>query len=231
MIALADWLGQEVRDAGGARIGRLLDVAVHLGETYPRVTRLQVRVARNELRSSDWGSVTSLGPAGVEVGARVGELPEWRLADDELLLSRDVLDHQIFDLAGKRLARVGDVELAEDEGYLRAVAVDVGASAIVRRLGLRRLARRIEPQAVDWRDLHLASARGHALQLDTPAAAVHRLQAAELAELVAHLPHELATGLLSATEPAKAAEALEVLAARPRRRRFEVLWFRRHAPS
>lgn len=232
MIALTDCLGQDVRDAAGARIGKLADVAVHLGEQYPPVTRLQVRLHRSGFRAADWMSVTSLGGEGVELRSELGELPEWRLREGELLLGLDVLDHQIFDLVWKRLARVGDVELAEDEGFLRAVAVDVGASAILRRLGLRRLARRLEPEAVDWRDLHLVSARGHALQLDAPAAAVHRLQAAELAELAAHLPHELGAELLSAAEPAKAAKAREALAARPpRRRRFEVLWFRRHAPS
>ena len=46
-----------------------------------------------------------------------------------LLLDRHVLDSQIVDLAGKRVRRVGDVELAEDAGRLRLVAVDVGAAA------------------------------------------------------------------------------------------------------
>jgi len=31
------------------------------------------------------------------------------------MLARDVLDAQVVDLSGKRLARVGDVELAHDQ--------------------------------------------------------------------------------------------------------------------
>lgn len=53
-----------------------------------------------------------------------------------LLLGRDVLDTQVFDIAGKRLARVGDVRLEEDQGTLRAVGVEVGVGAVMRRLGL-----------------------------------------------------------------------------------------------
>jgi hypothetical protein len=45
--------------------------------------------------------------------------PPRTLAADELLLKRDVLDSQIVDTVGKRLERVGDIELArEPDGTL-----------------------------------------------------------------------------------------------------------------
>jgi len=92
--------------------------------------------------------------------------------EGELLLREDVLDCQIFDFGEKRLTRVGDVALAQESGGLRACAVEIGAAPILRRLGLRGLARRARAQALDSEAVHLASARGHALQLDKPTAAV-----------------------------------------------------------
>ena len=81
------------------------------------------------------------------------ELPE-----GELRLVRDVLDTQIIDVAGKRLARVSEVLLTRIDATLRVAAVEVGAAGVWRRLGVQRLAEGRSEQAVDWRDLHLTSA-------------------------------------------------------------------------
>jgi len=41
--------------------------------------------------------------------------------------------------------------------------VDVGLAPIARRLGLRRLARRLREEWIGWDEIYLASARGHVL--------------------------------------------------------------------
>ena len=86
-----------------------------------------------------------------------------------------MLDAQVVDIAGRRLARVGEIELALRGSELRAVAVDVGLAPVARRLGLRRLARRLPSESIGWEGLHFATGRGHHVQLASPAAAVHRL--------------------------------------------------------
>ncbi len=59
------------------------------------------------------------------------------LAADELLLVRDVLDTQIVDVVGQRLARVADVVLARTaDGRLELVGAEVGFGGVLRRLGL-----------------------------------------------------------------------------------------------
>ena len=131
-----------------------------------------------------------------------------RLPERELFLARDVLDTQIVDVVGKRLARVSEVLLARSDAVVRVAAVEVGAAGVWRRLGMDRFAERTLDQAVDWADLHLTSTRGHALQLLTADAAVHRLAAAELASVVAHLPTAKAAEVLAAVSPVAAAGAL-----------------------
>jgi hypothetical protein len=135
-----------------------------------------------------------------------GALP---LEDDELLLGRDVLDTQIVDAVGHLMARVSDVLLTRLlDGRLEVAAVDVGMGAFISRLGIRWLSERLPEQAVDWRDVHLTSARGHAIQLTTTVAAVHRLDALALAELLTRLDASSATDLIRRMGPRRAAAAV-----------------------
>jgi hypothetical protein len=81
-------------------------------------------------------------------------------------------------------------------------AVDISGAAVWRRLGLQWLRKRFDGRAVDWRDLHLTSARGHDVHLATTTVAVHQLDAQGLAELLTRLD------LTSATEIVKSRPGL-----------------------
>ena len=160
---------------------------------------------------------------------------EDELAGDELLLARDVLDTQIFDLGGRRLTRVADIELVWRDRELRVVGVDIGAAPLLRRLGLGVFARRAAAKVIPWNELHLTSVRGHEVQLETPTARVHTLTEEELAALGARLPPHARSRLYARIRPSAAARARELEAgipeSRPRHRFGRVLRFRRHAPS
>ena len=225
-----DELGRTVRRGDGARIGKVDDLIVVLGETDPCVVALRVRVRRRYCRVP-WSTVASFAEDVV-----ITEDPiEDRLAGNELLLARDVLDTQIFDLAGRRLTRVADIELVWRDRELRAVGVDIGAAPLLRRLGLGVLARRAAAKVIPWNDLHLTSVRGHEVQLDTPTARVHTLTEEELAELGARLPPHMRSRLYARIRSSAAVRARELEAGvpegRPRHRFGRVLRFRRHAPS
>lgn len=160
---------------------------------------------------------------------------EDELSDDELLLARDVLDTQIFELGGGRLTRVSDIELVWRDGELRVVGVDIGAAPLLRRLGLGVFAERAAAKVIPWNELHLTSVRGHTIQLDTPTSRVHTLAEEELAALGARLPPHARSRLYARIRPHAAARAQELEAGVPEsrsRHRFgRVLRFRRHAPS
>ncbi len=186
-------------------MARVLDVAVALDDTYPAVVGWIVRpsaargslfLPRDEISRVVAGRLSLRTALG---GGQVGSA---------LLLRRDVLDAQIVDVRERRIARVGDVHLAWDDDLLRVVAVDVGWRAILHRLGLRRVARRVGHDAIDWASVHLASARNQPLQLSAPTAAVHRLDASELAELLVRLPTDRGAEVLDTVEGARAAAAL-----------------------
>jgi CBS domain-containing protein len=207
MFALTDHLGQDLVDAGGQRIGRVCDLVVKLDEPFPPVVALMAKAGEGILRIP-WDDVETFEGSQVSLRAGAADPRTPSESPGELCLARDVVDHQVVDLDEKRIARVGEVELTREDGALRVVAVDIGLVTVLRRLGLRRLARRLHRQALPWNELHLASGRGHQLQLRTPAAAVHRLTSGELMQLVSRLPVARGAEVLRAVPPADAAGAL-----------------------
>jgi hypothetical protein len=203
VFALTDYLGQDLLDERGERLGRVCDLAVRRDEPFPPVVALLAKVEGRTGRIA-WEDVGTFEESQVSLrpGASDPSAPEDN--PNELWLGRDVVDHQVVDLDEERIARVGEVELRREDSTLRVVAVDIGLATVLRRLGLRRLARRLHRQALPWDEIHLASGRGHQLQLRTPAAAVHRLTPGELMQLVGRLPVVRGAEVLQAVSPSDA---------------------------
>jgi len=215
VLVLSRETGQDVRDADGRVIGKLRDLTARLGVEHPVVYRLAIGARRRIVYLVPWTAVAAFERSEVQL-RDVGPLDrflirrgEISLEEDELLLVRDVLDTQIIDVVGHRLSRVSDIVLTRlADGRLEVAAVDVSGAAVWRRLGLRRLSERFDGRALDWRDLHLTSARGHDVHLATTTAAMHQLDAQGLAELLTRLDLTSATEIVKAVGPVRAAGAV-----------------------
>jgi sporulation protein YlmC with PRC-barrel domain len=218
VLFLSRVTGQDVLGPDGRVIGRLVDLTADLVEdSGPHlVDRVVVKRGRGALLLLPWESVANVGRDQLVLGVDaagtdryvVDDLAE-ALADQEILLVRDVLDTQIVDVVGQRLARVADVVLTPTpDGHLELIGVEVGFGGVLRRLHLPVL--RSGEDVVVWADLHLTSERGHAVQLATPRAAVHHLDARGLAELVSRVDTESATEILATRNPEVAAEVVRV---------------------
>jgi sporulation protein YlmC with PRC-barrel domain len=217
VLSLSQVTGQEVVGPNGEVVGRVRDLTARLDdEAGPElVERILVRRNRGTDLLLPWAAAESFEPTGVRIHGfddstmfAITSTTD-ALADDEILLVRDVLDTQIIDIAGQRMARVADAVLNRcADGRLELVGVEVGFGAVLQRFGLRRLASRCREDVVAWTDLHLTSERGHAVQLATPRSAVHHLDAAGLAALISRLDVESATEVLAVREPRIAADAV-----------------------
>ena len=206
VLLLSRMTGQDVLGPDGRVSGRLADLTVRLdGQARPHlVERLLVRRHRAADLLVPWAAIESFENTCVlirdtdDLTAFAITSTTDALGGDEIRLVRDVLDTQIVDLVGQRLARVADVVLTRTaDDRLELVGAEVGFGGVVRRLGLRRLTARDGEDCVAWTDLHLTSERGHAVQLATPRSAVHHLDAAGLAALVSKLDTESAAEVLT----------------------------------
>jgi sporulation protein YlmC with PRC-barrel domain len=215
-------------------IGRLVDVSATLSAETPALNRLAIGAGRRPRHVVPWSMVASRDDLGIRLTADMNDLERHEVASgtglgdivlepEEVLLGRDVLDSQVVDLSGRRLSRVSDVLLADDGGTLAVVAVDLGLGALLRRLGFARLGDRMEPVLVAWHDLHLASARGHSVQLATSTDGMRHLDPLALAEVLARLGTEPAAEVLRSVGPERSAIALDASHDVHRRRLLQAL--------
>jgi MgtE intracellular N domain len=214
MLALTAEIGQPVLSADGLTVGRVIDVTAHQSADRPRVDRLAVGRRHRVRYLLPWSEVGSFEHTIVRLrtGLRLDDFAvddEPPLAAEDLLLVRDVLDTQIVDVDQHRVARVAEVLLDRGpNGDLDVVGVAIGLLGVLRRLGLQRLGGRLPDRAIEWKDLHLTSDRGHAAQLTTRTAAFERLDSRELAELLTRLRVEHSADVIQAVGPARAAGAV-----------------------
>jgi CBS domain-containing protein len=209
MLALTDYLGQDVFDAADVRIGVVADLAARLGGPAPRVTRLVVRAGRRERFALPWDDVADFERSGVVLRRTAEELTRGaQPAEDELLLLRDLVDTQIVDVAGRRLVRAGDVDLERQDGQLVLAGVDVGGRPLLRRLGLRRLARRFSSRCLPWSELYAASPAAHTVQLRVDRERLAGLGPAGLAQVIGRLPPAHGADVLRSVGSELAADAV-----------------------
>lgn len=211
-VLLSEVIGRRVHDRSGRSIGRLDDLCVRftgLREPAP-VTGLLIARRHDAPLTAPWSAVLGCTASGLVVDTGVG-ITAPSGDDTEIWLHRDVLDTQVLDIVGRRIARVSDVLLvSRDANRLEATGVDVGFAGVVRRLGLGRVTARARHDTVAWSDLHPTSERGHAVALSTPRAAIHHLDAVALAELMGRLDVSAAAEVVAAYPPAVAASAVRV---------------------
>jgi len=187
---------------------RLHDLGiVRVGDTW-RVVGL-----RTKLGDAAFVALTPTGLTGST--AAPGFTATW--------LREALFDRQIVDLDGRRVTRIGDVILAGEGELLEVTSVEVGAAAVFRRLGLVRLASRLEPRLLPIDRLHFPGPAAGALLLDAPRQQLEELAPETVAELLSRLPVEVAEHAVRASRHREAVARIN----RVRRRRRRYRWTQR----
>ncbi len=220
LVSAAGLVGRPVRDRTGAEVGRLLDVVVRWrGEPYPPVTGLVVRVARRRV-FVPIDHVGEISTERVTLHSVRLDLRDFERRPGEVVLSGDVVDHQLVDVDGVRVIRAADLYLARVGDEYRLVGVDVGFQTLLRRLGPPRWRRRPTPdRVIDWAAIQPFGTGSSGIgppgpmRLHTPNQALRRLRPGELADLLEELGRDERQELLAQLEKETAADALEEMEA------------------
>jgi CBS domain-containing protein/sporulation protein YlmC with PRC-barrel domain len=215
---LSELVRTNVADRDGALVGRLKDIAVKLGETFPRVTKIVVSTrGRKEPLILPWGVVRSVSTEAITLNQPLAELPPAELEEGEVLLEESVLDKQIVDIEGHRVVRVNDLKLGSVQGEVRLVAAGVGTRSLLRRLNLEGLAirmwglfgRRPQERLISWEHVHSLEPTSQQLQLDLEQARLKRLNPADLADILGEMNALDRAKVVSSLDEETAAAALE----------------------
>jgi sporulation protein YlmC with PRC-barrel domain len=200
LLSLAALIGSPVRDPAGNTVGELRDVVVNWTSalSYPPMTAVVIRAGRHDLLiGARWIELSP--PASVRLHSSNAYARAINRHPADVALAHDVLDHQVIDSGGTQLVRPSDIYLAAVNGRVEAVGIEVGARALLRRLGPKRLRGHIRPaQVIDWREItafapacdeakhkrgrrsDLAGQPGSGLALGAQAADVKRLRPSEV---------------------------------------------------
>ncbi len=214
MAYLSEILGRPVTDLDGKTVGKLKDVVVRPWAEFPHplIEAVSVETKTGERKNLPFSAVAAPLSPVIPLKYRADEAPSFDLKEDDVMLSRDVLDKQIIDTDGARVVRVNDVELVRVNGTIYVSNVDISWLGIIRRLGLVGLAHflagRIRQKGISWDDVELLR-RDQSMQLRVPAERLHELHPADLAEIVSDL-NKLESGqLLDTLDVPHLADTLE----------------------
>ncbi|HZT95061.1 MAG TPA: CBS domain-containing protein [Gaiellaceae bacterium] len=207
-------VGGELRDAAGERLGRVDDLIVRLGDDdYPPVAGVVATVAGRQVFVAA-EQIVQLAPGFVSLEADRLDLQHFRRRPQEVLLKKDVLDRQLINVAGARLVRANEIELARLEGWYRVVGVDVSLRGLVRRVIPRPLAARVEPGGfLDWASIEPFTGHVPTVRLRVPHPKLAKLHPAQVADLVEAASHNQGEEIMAAvaSDPELEADVFEEL--------------------
>jgi CBS domain-containing protein len=204
IISLVGLDGCPVLNQSGDEVGHLVDLVARVrgGDDYPPVTGLVVRVGRRHAYL-DASVIDHVDRRSITLRTARMDLREFRRREGEVLLARDILDHQLVDTDEVQVIRAADLYLAQVGDKVR----------LVKRFRWHPTPDRV----IDWAAIESfgedSPEEPAAMKLRTPSSSLRRLRPAELAdvleglgrpgrkELLASLDHDLAADVLEEMEP------------------------------
>lgn len=212
----SELIGDPVVDRVQENIGRVKDIIITLGETFPKVTGLLIALDDGKGNKVLLiGEIDLVGRQFVSTRTTKDRVPLTSLREGEVLLMRDVMDQQVVDLDGARVIRVNDLKLAKVDQDVRLIAADVGMKGMLRRLGLEGIGgwvvgwfgRKLPEQLIGWD--HVQDLSGGKISI--PTKAITNLHPADVAQIISQVQTEQKTAIFSALSDKTAAEALHEL--------------------
>ncbi len=211
MIFFSQLIKVPIIDNKQDHIGLLKDVVVKANsEQYPQVSAIVFKYKKKQF-VIPYQYIENFGQGQITLKKSNCWEKKYEFSQDEILLRRDLLDQQIFDVSGIRVVRVNDLELAKIKEKFVLMGIDISNKAILRRLGLIHIpfVNKLEAKFIDWNNVSLVKGSGGNLQLNTSQEKLAKLHPADIANLIENLNFQESTKLVQALDEETAAEVLE----------------------
>lgn len=216
MIYISKIIDKEVWDAYGARMGKCTDILAGLSKKqFPPIVAIQVKRDDGDLKLLAASHIGTLFPS-IALNVPQTKISDFEEKGNELFLKKQVLDHQIVDMEGRRVVRVNDIQIAFTQNEYVLTGVDVGNLGLLRRLGLEgfyiRIARLFgklpQKSVIAWNDVvHIEEK--DPLQLVKSKEMISRLPPADIAAILEDLDRVSGQSLMENMDNEVLADALE----------------------
>lgn len=210
-IFLSSMIGKKLYDNESSILGEIIDLGIIDDEQLPKVAALRIRM---DGRDVDVGfkSLDILEQDNKKLHISCEGMKEYEGAS-LIYLSKGLLDKQIVDINGRKVVRVNDLRLAEINGALKVIAVDVGLTGLLRRLGVLRVFRLINKNLQDtlitWDNVEPLKFGTDKITLTVPYKKLSKLHPADIADILESLDANYRNEVFKALDDETAANTLE----------------------
>jgi len=217
-------IGVKVFDQQGMLVGTVKDLLI---ESEPSPTQDSIRrpsVQGISLRiknktghySFEHFDVSKIKGKLKVVCNKLEELPDKTL-QESIPLGELVLDKQIVDIEGRKVVRVNDVRLATINNGTFAIAVDVGAEGLLRRIGISKPIKAffsilhipIPSKFILWDDMEAIDYSNLSIKLSSTYSKLNTLHPSDLADIIEDLDYRSRQTVFAALDEERAADVLE----------------------
>lgn len=206
-------LGKAVYDAARKRVGRVRDMTVRWHYSYPEVSGIKYVNSKDDLIPFDL--VERCDAEGVFLCQNFSPSCILPLQEEEIYISKWLLDKQIIDLKGFKLVRVNDITLSwlarEDGSRMVLVAVDIGIRGLFRRLGLEFLFKCCKNKLVSWQYIKPLESWNAALQLNMEKQQLEQIHPADIADLLEEMDYKRRSAFIEHLNSRQTIDALAEL--------------------
>ncbi|MCL4352913.1 CBS domain-containing protein [Patescibacteria group bacterium] len=202
MIYLSQLVGKAICYKGNT-IGKVLDIAVMENRPTPPISKIVIKRDNRRLTMP----TSSMGIEDNRLILKTAETPFLPYDKNAFYLAEDLLDKQVIDIHGKRVVRVNDVVL-ENNGELKVIGIDVGFSAVLKRLGIRNLFN-LKPKILPWTLIETFDYSTGAIRIKLNENKLHSFHPSELADILEDLGTKERLSLVEFLDAQKAASAIQ----------------------
>jgi CBS domain-containing protein len=215
-IFLSRVLGSRLYDSDSNVLGKIMDIAVLNDEQFPRVAAFRVRKNGGAIADAACDFIDIYEQDNRKLHISCKSMNEYKGAS-LIYLSKDLLDKQIVDINGRKVVRVNDLRMAELNGVLKVIAVDVGLSGLLRRLGIERaisramkiFRRTLKDNLITWDKVEPLKLGTDRLTLTVPYKKLSGLHPADIADILESLDAKYRNEVFQALDDETAANTLE----------------------
>ena len=206
-IYLSEILDRPLLDRKGNVIGKIKDLNVVPGETFPVVEGIYVRGGEGLFRIL-LRDINVLNKKFVTTREEASAIAHMEPQEREIRIAEHIMDKQVVDINGAKVVRVNDVQLGQVRDQFGLLAIDVGFAGLVRRLGLGRARK---GTLIPWHYLKPLEPGLDRLTLTITRKSLAEMHPVDMAEIVSQLSMQERSDLLSTLDKETAGDVIHEL--------------------
>jgi magnesium transporter len=203
-------LGKPIYDKSGRNIGKIRDMAVCWDGAYPQIVGIKHARKIHELIPID--QIESCSYKEVRLTDNFSAQKTVAVQENDIYISKWLLDKQIIDLKGSKIVRVNDITLSwvMQAGRQRmiVVAVDIGVRGLFRRLGLEFLFKNYKNNLLGCQYIKPLESWNSNLQLNHEKQQLSELHPADIADLLEEMDYKRRANFIDNLDEQQAIDAL-----------------------